>query len=428
MPCRSAPWAPGFATTLPRVGLGRDDRWSFWWRVDQPVSGPIVDAFLAMLGTPPSSYRRDKTILAAGVLLRNFWMALACAAERGTPVWTAINRTRAHHDWRVPFEPTMRLLDACVRKGVVVEHPGQPGDARRSGTATVYLPLPVFDELFATQAAALIHVDLGSFEAVQMRGVDGSWTDVPETEEVQEWCDVIHRLNAVNVRARWEVVRHGRPEPILPSDLLYQRKFARGRFECGGRLYAPVQNLRRHERMQLRVAGAPTVEADYKSLHPRMAYHAVGLVAPEDVYANAQPWVRDPHRARNINKAVLLVGLNAANKWQATGAIRSQIAGKGFGVYSLDRVATFLRTVKAHHAPIRSFFHSDVGVELQRRDSDIAFEVCRHFANKGVPCLPIHDSFRVPGTHLHELVWIMRDRYEWYMQAPCPVEIVGALP
>ena len=55
------------------------------------------------------------------------------------------------------------------------------------------------------------------------------------------------------------------------------------------------------------------------------------------------------------------------------------------------------------HAPIAHHFYTGVGLRLQRIDSDIAELVMLHFATKGIPILPLHDSFIMHHGYESEL-------------------------
>ena len=48
------------------------------------------------------------------------------------------------------------------------------------------------------------------------------------------------------------------------------------------------------------------------------------------------------------------------------------------------------------------------GLRLQYIDSQLAERVMLHFAKKGVPVLPVHDSFITAAQHQHELVAVMK--------------------
>ena len=45
---------------------------------------------------------------------------------------------------------------------------------------------------------------------------------------------------------------------------------------------------------------------------------------------------------------------------------------------------------------------------MQYIDSQLAERVMLHFANKGVPVLPVHDSFIIAAQHQRELVAVVK--------------------
>ena len=65
------------------------------------------------------------------------------------------------------------------------------------------------------------------------------------------------------------------------------------------------------------------------------------------------------------------------------------------------------RILDKHHA-IEDAFYSGQGLRLQYIDSQLAEQVMLHFANKGVPVLPVHDSFIIAAQHQQELVAVMK--------------------
>ena len=65
------------------------------------------------------------------------------------------------------------------------------------------------------------------------------------------------------------------------------------------------------------------------------------------------------------------------------------------------------RILQEHHA-IADAFYSGQGLRLQHIDSQLAERVMVHFANKGVPVLPVHDSFIIAAQYQQELVAVMK--------------------
>ena len=56
------------------------------------------------------------------------------------------------------------------------------------------------------------------------------------------------------------------------------------------------------------------------------------------------------------------------------------------------------RIIEKHHA-IEDAFYSSQGLRVQHIDSQLAERVMLHFANKGVPVLPVHDSFLIAAQY-----------------------------
>ena len=68
--------------------------------------------------------------------------------------------------------------------------------------------------------------------------------------------------------------------------------------------------------------------------------------------------------------------------------------------------------LKEKHAPIADKFHSEAGIKLQRRESDIALSIIRNLKEKGIVCLPVHDSFIVDVEREDELRSEMNSVYK----------------
>jgi hypothetical protein len=59
------------------------------------------------------------------------------------------------------------------------------------------------------------------------------------------------------------------------------------------------------------------------------------------------------------------------------------------------------------HRAVSDLFFSDAGVRLMRIDSDIAMNTVTSCQIKGIPVLPVHDSFIAPARHAGETAEIM---------------------
>lgn len=167
------------------------------------------------------------------------------------------------------------------------------------------------------------------------------------------------------------------------------RVFNNGDWSQGGRFYGGWwMPLKRHLRRSIRIDGEPTVELDYGSLHPRICYHLAGSPLPRE----ADPYVIPalPGCDRDLLKTALMKLLNA-------GPSMNIRAPEGYGTSDPKRrpFRTVLTALEEHHKPIKAWFRSARGLELQALDAEMADRVLSYFTKRGRPVLPIHDSFIV---------------------------------
>jgi hypothetical protein len=175
--------------------------------------------------------------------------------------------------------------------------------------------------------------------------------------------------------------------------------FNNGNFDLGGRFYGPSwQALPKAWRRRILIDGEAVTELDYGSLHPRMAHHLLErLDAPQDCYAGI-------NAPREVAKQAVSALLNMENGTSSPPSwFRVQDAGMGWK--ALAKAAKDALPAIAHH------FGTGAGLRLQRVDSDTAEAVMLHFADGGIPCLGVHDSFIVAERHAEELASVMRDAY-----------------
>ena len=190
-------------------------------------------------------------------------------------------------------------------------------------------------------------------------------------------------------------------KPIEFSARSLHRIFNNGSFQLGGRFYGGWwQNIPQEYRRRIAIDGEPTVEADYAALHPRLLYAKEGLDSADDPYDIGL----DP-RHRGWVKQAFNALINAGPRGIA------QPRDYDPAEVGLEHKA-LLDRVRAHHQPIAKHFYTGAGLELQFVDSCIAEHVMLHFADRGIACLPVHDSFIIQERYTDELVEIMYCAYE----------------
>ena len=202
-------------------------------------------------------------------------------------------------------------------------------------------------------------------------------------------------------------------------------------FDHHGRIYTRRyghQGLRKVERATIEFNGQPSVELDYRGMHPRMLYHPEGIAYTSDPYALWGDATTEQQRLmakKLVNALINAPSQNAAvaacnramssrtndGKMKQGKALQEarklRDAYKAAGFKFRDMVPVVLN----YHRRIDQYFGSDMGMKLMRIDSAIALDILDHFAELGVPCLACHDSFIVPKRARDELSEVMHSTY-----------------
>lgn len=178
-------------------------------------------------------------------------------------------------------------------------------------------------------------------------------------------------------------------------------------FTKGGRFYGGFwQQIPKVWRSRLTIYNSLTYEQDYSFIHFAMLYKKVGIELTKDPYemigAN-----------RTSNKLSVNFMLNAENRTKCIAAMKNEEdikcpkAFKSYGNY-VDHI------IKVHE-PIKEYFFTGYGRELQRADSDIAEKVLIKLINQGIVCLPVHDSFVVRYRDIAPLIHAMNEASTEYL-------------
>ncbi len=198
--------------------------------------------------------------------------------------------------------------------------------------------------------------------------------------------------------------------------LEYQRKFCRGSWDCGGRFYADVQNVPSDWRKHMRIGGEPVVELDYDNLHIAMLYageekrlsgDAYDITSELDLGAKMDEVIGlceeeigfYRQRQRKVVKRALNVLINAENYQSAYKALKHHGWTEEIGApLANDVFKPLVGALRKKHEPISDHFHSDAGIRLQRKDSDLAYKVMTQTGAIG-----IHDGFVIEASREKEL-------------------------
>lgn len=200
-----------------------------------------------------------------------------------------------------------------------------------------------------------------------------------------DWDIGQHRIRARRVkdgRETWATVTP------TPGNDVY-RVFGRGRFDKGGRLYGWWQSLPKDRRGELLINNEFTCEPDYAFLHPTLLYALSGAVLVGDPYETGC-------FPRDHGKLALNVSLNAMSLALAVNAIMFRnVVRPGSWPHTRLYTERLVEAVVARNEPIAGDIGADRGIDCMAIDSGMAVKVLKACAKANIPCLPVHDSFRV---------------------------------
>ncbi|MBS1495078.1 MAG: hypothetical protein JST55_16350 [Bacteroidetes bacterium] len=174
--------------------------------------------------------------------------------------------------------------------------------------------------------------------------------------------------------------------------------------------------LRNELRAELYINGKPTIELDYKSLHPKMLYDLRQIKLPSnfDPYEVRANLTKDQ---RSAYKRLFLVMINAKDKNGAINAFGDKIRDDEdlFNTVGDNKFKTRLQMVDeliAHNKQIEEDLFTEKCHELTNHDSNMAHEILMSFAKRGILVLCIHDSFVIDEQYEDELRMKMEEVYK----------------
>lgn len=192
------------------------------------------------------------------------------------------------------------------------------------------------------------------------------------------------------------------------------RVFNQSRWDLGGRCYGGWwQQLPKHERAKLILDGAASFEHDISACHLRIAYAYAGVSLPQtDPYRlEGLPSILGASHdvARNAAKRAIMVLINAETAPSAHRAICRHLSEANLPMHKTKEVVA---SIKISMPELKRIWHSGLGLVFQRYDSDVAMRVMRSMRKKGVPVLPVHDSFIVRSSAEMQLKEVVEREFE----------------
>jgi hypothetical protein len=237
-------------------------------------------------------------------------------------------------------------------------------------------------------------------EVIWLRDSNGrliDYQDCPLTDRLRQEMETINRhLESIVVAFSGTDARSADNwcTQYLSAPPRLRRVFSRGTFDLGGRAYGPWQSLPARHRAMMLINGEATLEPDFVALHPSIAYALRGVQFVGDPYETAE-------FPRNNGKAAFNIALNAKSYLSARSAIARDLN------LDMTTATKLLGAITWKHRAVSDLFFSDAGVRLMRIDSDIALNTVMSCQEKGIPVLPVHDSFITPACHANQTAEIM---------------------
>jgi hypothetical protein len=178
----------------------------------------------------------------------------------------------------------------------------------------------------------------------------------------------------------------------------------------GGRYYGASwqmfsENLRKH----LFINGYPVVEWDFSGMHLRMLYHLEGMDYRADPYAFGS------RKERDYLKLVSLLMINKKTRQGLLRAMKKTFAANQLDIPPDEDIERMVARFDTAHDRINRYFCSDIGLKLQYLDSQITSDILDYFLERGMPVLPIHDSYIVAKQYEEELYEVMKEKYRDHM-------------
>jgi hypothetical protein len=312
-----------------------------------------------------------------------------------------------------------RVVDFLEENGFVENKPGCnfPDNPKISRWSRMR-PLNKLQKLFETyginQSDILIDTkkDLIILRDESKRPV--SYPDTPFTLSARE------NLKKINELSAYHSIVDGKGLHIHRK--AQHRVFNRD-FQHGGRFYGGEwQSLSGNDRLKLKIDNSPMLEYDFDEYHPTILYAISDIPIEGDLYSlnGYSP------ESRPFFKFVMLALINTNNKTEAKKAIQWEVnKWKIRKPKEATNISDPINDFIDKHEPIAHLFCSDMGLQLQRLDSDICESVQMHFYQRDILALGVHDSFIIRQDYGKMLCEIMEEVFFNKFNKKCKITKKG---
>jgi hypothetical protein len=374
----------------------------FSWRMPSEELKVLLD--LPIMDTPMEQEVLE-AVVADGIVSAHLYPGRRVSYSRRAEHWTQRMRYTGP-GWR--RDVVIRIIDELVEKEILIEHDRRPPGKR--GVQSSYLPNP----MLATFAMPKLNKRRG--ESLILKNAAGELIAYKDTPQTRDRRNMLDRVNTVLSETDFRIVGNkamsdGRwmktdDVPFSMTQTAVHRVF-NGGWTLGGRFYGAFwMSMSGDDRRHILIDGHETTEVDYDTLHARIIYAWAKKKLVGDAYEIAG-------FERKVAKRAFFIIVNAPTYLSAKGAVAEYLTKKKMDPKHAGKL---IAAMKERHEPVAKYFHSGLGLKLQNLDSDMAEYVLRIMTvQKGIPCLPIHDSFIVPAGQVKNLIRTMKAAYEKFV-------------
>ena len=197
--------------------------------------------------------------------------------------------------------------------------------------------------------------------------------------------------------------------PINQTNKYVRRIFSRGAWTLNCRYYGGFwQQVGEEYRKHILINDMPTIEIDYRGIHPSILSINRGKTFNGYDLDNVVLPNLTKEQQRKAIKLLALTAINASSKSQAYKAFRSS-SDISLKDYELEVLLTGFLKLNPH---LEEDLFTDKGIELMYQDSRIVEYVVNKFTQTGVPILSVHDSFLIQHDKVLDLKRYMKEASE----------------
>lgn len=374
----------------------------FSWRMPSEELKAVLD--LPVMDTP-AEQDVVEAVTADAIVSAHLYPGRRVSYSRSEKHWVQ----RARYTGKGFVRATVtRVIDRLVAQGILLEHDRRPPGVR--GVQSSYLPNPML------AAFEMPKLNKRRGESLILKDSEGNLIGYKDTPETCDRRFMLERVNAVLARTEFSIdgdaeMSEGRwkriDDMLVSTTQTAMHRVYNGGWTLGGRFYGAFwMSMPGDDRKRILIDGNETTEVDYDQLHARIIYAWAKKKLVGDAYDI-------DGFERKVAKRAFFIIVNAKSYLSAKGAVAELLDEKGLDPKLADKL---IEAMKDRHHQVSKYFHSGIGLELQNLDGRMAEYVLRVMTvQKGVPCLPIHDSFIVPAGQVKNLVRTMKAAYEKFV-------------